>query len=203
MPDQLNPFSRPSDAPPAVRKAATLGHRDGVPAYRYDLTRIWDAREPFLVNFVMLNPSTADASDDDPTIRRCITYARRWGYDGLVVTNLFALRATDPKALLTDPDPVGPENDAHLSHWAAMTELVICGWGSHPMAARRANAVLALLRSAGVEPHVLKLTGSGMPGHPLYLKADALPFPLVPPDPDPSGPTDPDTSPVIARGLCC
>jgi hypothetical protein len=186
MPDQLTLFSRSPDASSAVRKSATLGHRDGVPAYRYDLTRLWeapDSDDPGFVNFIMLNPSTADATKDDPTIRRCIAYARRWGYDGVVVTNLFALRATDPKALLRDPDPIGLENDAHLSHWAARAELVVCAWGSHAMAARRAAAVLDLLRSAGATPHALKLTGSGMPGHPLYLKADASPFPFVPAGP--------------------
>jgi hypothetical protein len=189
MPDQLTLFSRSPDAPSAVRKAATLGHRDGSPAYRYDLTRIWEASdEPRFINFVMLNPSTADASEDDPTIRRCITYARRWGYGGLAVTNLFALRATDPRALLTDPDPVGPENDVYLGYWAVTASLVVCAWGSHAMAARRAVAVLDLLRSAGATPHALKLTGSGMPGHPLYLRADALPLPMDSAGPGPDVP---------------
>jgi hypothetical protein len=161
-----------------VRKSATLADRPDGRGYRYDLLRIWVDREPRLVNFVMLNPSTADASADDPTIRRCLAYARRWGHDGLVVTNLFALRSTDPKELIRDPEPIGPENDTYLTRWATEADLVVCGWGSHAMAIRRGAVVLALLRSAGVQPQALKFTGSGQPGHPLYLRSDALPIPF-------------------------
>lgn len=81
--------------------------------YRYHLWRLWDKALPVMV-FVMQNPSTADASHDDPTIRKCIGFAKRHGYGGISVRNIFALRATDERILLTHHDPFGPENDAHL-----------------------------------------------------------------------------------------
>src|SRR3954471_10304152 len=109
---------------------------DGV--YRYTLSRLWDTDpvSPEMV-WVMLNPSTADAAVDDPTIRRCIGFARLWGYAGIRVVNLFALRAADPKALLAHQDPVGPDND----HWLrAVTgeRFTMAAWGSHAMAVIRA-----------------------------------------------------------------
>ncbi len=86
---------------------------DGTGAYRYSLWREWDSRRP-IVAFVMLNPSTADAAKDDPTIRRCASFARSWGYGSLEVVNLFAYRASEPKRLRQTPDPIGPANDDYL-----------------------------------------------------------------------------------------
>lgn len=77
-------------------------------AYRYRLDRLGALLGRGAVNFVMLNPSTADAEQDDPTIRRCLGYAFRWGFARLIVTNLYALRSTDPRALWEHPDPIGP-----------------------------------------------------------------------------------------------
>jgi len=148
---------------------------DGV--YRYELRRWWARGE--VVRFIMLNPSTADATVDDPTIRRCVGFARSWGYGSLVVHNLYALRATDPTALAAHPDPVGPDNDDHLRHWAPPRSFTVCAWGAHPMAARRAPAVLALLRAAGFTPHHLGLTAAGAPRHPLYLPGATAPAPLI------------------------
>jgi hypothetical protein len=143
--------------------------------YRYTLWRVWGAGP--IVNFVMLNPSTADATADDPTIRRCIDYARRWGFAELVVTNLFAYRATDPRELPKVADPVGPENDRHLLAQARAADRVVCAWGNNGKKAspRRAAEVCALLRSAGAVLHALKITGAGCPQHPLYLSAELVP----------------------------
>lgn len=121
--------------------------------------------------FVMLNPSRADAARDDPTVRRCLALARDLGHCGLVIGNLYALRAPDPKALRTDPDPIGPENDAALARlaaeFAARGDPIVCAWGNHGEPPR-ANAVIALLRAAGARLVCLGLTARGAPRHPLY-----------------------------------
>jgi hypothetical protein len=145
--------------------------------YRYLLQRFWDAHLESL-NFVMLNPSTADASLDDPTIRRCLGFARTLGFGSLEVTNLFGLRSTDPKALRGHADPIGPENDEQIVSSATVCQLTICAWGAHGSYLNRANRVLDLLRKAGIAPHVLAVTKDGQPKHPLYLKADLQPVRL-------------------------
>lgn len=136
---------------------------DGV--YRYQLLRRW-GRGASIVAFVMLNPSTADAHRDDATIRRCIAFAKRWGHDGLVVVNLFAYRATDPTKLDEAADPVGPDNDDHIRQACQGASRVVCAWGAHPKAAKRAPAVVQLL-PRGIQ--CLGLTSSGHPRHPLYM----------------------------------
>jgi hypothetical protein len=143
--------------------------------WRYRLWRKW--REESQVNFLMLNPSTADESADDPTIRRCLGYARRWGYGGIVVTNLFALRATDPGALREHPDPVGPHNDQAILAAACSCALVVCAWGSHGDIRGRAGEVEWLLRRQRIRPHYLRRNQDGHPAHPLYLKGDIRPVP--------------------------
>jgi len=145
--------------------------------YRYLLQRFWDSRLETL-NFVMLNPSTADASVDDATIRRCLGFARDLGFGSLEVTNLFALRSTDPKALRDHIDPVGPENDEQIISSAQVCQMTICAWGTHGTYRNRASKVLDLLRKAGIKPHALALSKDGHPKHPLYLKSDLKPVPL-------------------------
>jgi hypothetical protein len=108
--------------------------------YRYRLWRRWS--DGPVVNFVMLNPSTADAEQDDPTVRRCVGFAKSWGAGGLVVTNLYALRSTDPKALWTADDPVGPENAFHLGSGALGADTVVCAWGAEGARNGRGNEVL-------------------------------------------------------------
>lgn len=146
---------------------------DGV--YRYALRRWW---EPAVVKakFIMLNPSTADASTDDPTIRRCVGFARRWGMGGLVVANLYALRSTDPRLLWDHPDPVGPENDQHLRDILAGPGIVIAAWGANA----KPDRVAEFFELAGDRPvHALGLTKAGQPRHPLYLRSESEPVPYA------------------------
>jgi hypothetical protein len=160
---------------PDVEKAALLSPCG---LYRYTLRRAWDEGGR-VVNFVMLNPSTADAEEDDATIRRCVGYARSWGFGSLLVTNLFAFRSTDPAGLLKAADPVGPDNDRHVRAAAAAAGLVVCAWGAHPLAPPRARDVTRMLLLEGREPHAISLTRSGQPAHPLRLPARYAPFPFL------------------------
>lgn len=148
--------------------------------YRYDLWRSFvGGDEPRrFVNFVMLNPSTADHRVNDPTITRCIGYARAWGYDGLVVTNCYAWRSTDPKGLKTAADPIGFENDYWISRRADEAEIVVCAWGT--LAGERGERVADLILAADRQPHYLRLTKDGHPSHPLYLPASLTPQPWQP-----------------------
>ena len=132
------------------------------------------------VAFVGLNPSTADETLDDPTIRRCKRFARDWGFGRLVMANAYAWRSTDPDGLWSVDDPAGPDNNAHLEAIARDVELVVCAWGVHAKPDRVA-AVLAVLARAGRQPHALRTTKSGAPSHPLYLPASLTPVPWSPP----------------------
>jgi hypothetical protein len=153
--------------------------------WRWRLERRWDGRElgeDGALLFVMLNPSTADAERDDPTIRRCIRFATDAGAGALVVCNLFALRATDPDTLLREPDPIGPENDAVLAREAARAGRAVMAFGRpHPRLAPRARQVAAMLAGQGTSLQALALTQEGWPRHPLYLSAFAMPSPWHPP----------------------
>jgi len=135
--------------------------------YRYSLTRVWDGTLPTMT-FVLLNPSTADAVDLDPTLRRCVNFSKRDGYGGMKILNLYAYRTPSPKVMLAVPDPVGPENDRAL---AEATGTVVAGWGTNASPARVAHA-LTLLPPL----KALKITTHGHPQHPLYVKGDS---PLV------------------------
>ena len=158
--------------------------------YRYWLRRRlnWIMGDAPVV-FCMLNPSTADATEDDPTIRRCIGYANQWGASDLVVVNLFALRSTDPAALFADgvSDPEGPDNDTIIRYaaefCAAHNGTFVCAWGSagktkaqQRYVADRAATVLGIIEDAGCEPTYLRRSEkTGQPGHPLYLPANLKP----------------------------
>jgi hypothetical protein len=143
-----------------------VGHAvfSGDDVYRYRLTRTWGHSGTHAV-WIMLNPSTADAAQDDPTIRRCTRFTKDWGLDGLVVVNLFALRATDPRELAKHPAPVGEANDQFISDAAKTATVVVAAWGAHPAAAARAIAV----NGAGFPLRCLGVTKSGQPRHPLYV----------------------------------
>ena len=149
--------------------------------YRYKLSRRWAWGSNRSV-WIMLNPSTADAVEDDATIRRCISFAKRWGCDGIDVYNLFALRSRHPFRIEKVNDPVGPDNDHWLSVAAHTRGKVIAAWGAcnTPVQMRRANEVVQfLLRDRRVLLSTLGLTKSGQPRHPLYVRNDA---PLIPLD---------------------
>jgi hypothetical protein len=156
----------------------TTAHLSGCGTYRYSLTRSWEQGLPWCL-FVMLNPSTADATVDDPTIRRCVGFARDWGYGRLHVVNLFGLRATDPKALRSHEDPVGPDNDSAILRAAARCELIVAAWGAHGSHLDRNRAVWDLLGAAGLAVFCLGTTEQGHPKHPLYLKTDLKPVPFI------------------------
>lgn len=137
--------------------------------YRYDLTRHWGTGLA-CVTWVMLNPSTADHEQDDPTLRRITAFSKAWGYDGLAVCNLFALRATDPVAMRRHPAPIGPDNDRVLQARVAAAPVVVAAWGVHGTWRDRASEVLRLLGDAQL--HCLGTTANGQPKHPLYVRAD-------------------------------
>ncbi len=141
--------------------------------YRYQLEREWNKAWKKRALFIMLNPSTADAEKDDPTIRRCINFANREGCTQLSVVNLFAYRSTDPKWLWGAPDPVGPENDAHIHHEILGADLVIAAWGANGLAGAAFPRVLRVQEYAGSKPVLcLGMTKEGAPRHPLYIARD-------------------------------
>jgi hypothetical protein len=139
--------------------------------YRYALWRRWGHGPQ--VCFIMLNPSIADATANDPTITRCIGFAQSQGFDQLIVGNLFALISTDPKQLKKAVDPVGPDNDRWLKKMVDESDLVIAAWGVHGSIRGRDKAVRAMIPNL----YVLNLTTHGQPRHPLYLKGDLCPKP--------------------------
>lgn len=146
-------------------------------AYRYRLTRRWGRPTDQQICWVMLNPSTADAVEDDPTIRRCIGFSEAWGFGSLVVVNLFALRSTDPKALLTcDVDPVGPRNDHAIRLASIQSAVTIAAWGTKGGYRHRNADVIRLVTGDCMENmHALDITKDGHPKHPLYVKGDTRP----------------------------
>ncbi len=134
-------------------------------------------RPPRRVVFVMLNPSTADHDQLDPTIRRCVDFAaraaaaRRWPHATLTIANLYAFRATLPADLWRATAPVGAGNDAAILDTCRAADLVVCGWGNHGARDGRGDATRARLVAAGVRLHHLGLTAGAQPRHPLYLRA--------------------------------
>lgn len=140
--------------------------------YRYSLWREWNTTSPRVL-FVMLNPSTADAIKDDPTIRRCMAFARSWGYGSLEVVNLFAYRTSHPAALRAAPDPVGPDNDRHLLAATQRADLIVAAWGHAGGLLNRNREVMRQLRGP---IHCLGTTQRGHPRHPLYLKRETYPL---------------------------
>lgn len=141
--------------------------------YRYSLGRVWDGGLG-IARFIGLNPSTATHEEDDPTIRRCMRFARDWGLGGIVMLNIFAYRATDPKALQTVPHPVGALTDYYLETLGSGTHPfpVIACWGVHgELHARGAAAFAILKRASRDQVQVFGFTKGGHPKHPLYLRA--------------------------------
>lgn len=132
------------------------------------------SRPRTFVNFICLNPSTATDDQDDPTVRKCQMLARRWGFDSICVTNIFAYRSTNPKALYKIDYPIGPMNDRYLMNVADRASLVVCAWGAHGELMDRAQSVVTLLRDLKVKLHYLRM-GKKQPYHPLYLPYSTQP----------------------------
>lgn len=169
----MSASSRPTES--LFDRGSAVISEDGL--YRYSLTRwVLDGaarnrateRGKETCLFVMLNPSTADASQDDPTIRRCIRFTREWGYARLKVVNLYAFRTTDPGFLWLQDDPVGPENDHVLAVAFGSADASVAAWGAHAKPER----VAAVMSIPMAPRYALGLTNHGAPRHPLYMRAD-------------------------------
>ena len=152
--------------------------------YRYVLTRLLPvefsfSERPFTGNTIMfigLNPSTADETINDPTIRRLIDFSKQWGFTRMLMTNLFAYRATDPNEMKAQGEPVGVKNDKHLLDCAGQSQLIVACWGNHGAHQNRSQHVRQLLAAHRLMH--FKLTQANEPIHPLYLPANSLPTPL-------------------------
>ncbi len=142
--------------------------------WRYALFRYWNRMFKHPAMFIGLNCSTADEVNDDPTVTRCINFAHDWGYGGLIMTNLFAFRATDPKVMKAALDPVGPANDDCLLRMAPKAGIIVAAWGNHGRHRNRGQYVLELLR--GFDIYALGMSKLGEPLHPLYLRRVLRPF---------------------------
>ena len=146
-------------------------------AHRYALSRQWNSEKP-VATFVGLNPSTADETEDDPTIRRCIGFAKSWDYGGIQMVNLFSIRATDPKAMLADCDPIGPLADYWIAEAFRRSDLIVACWGANGGHLNRDKDVACIftgyrltIRPANM--YCFGLTKGGHPKHPLYLSKAA------------------------------
>lgn len=157
-----------------IKRGATLS---SCGLYRYELSRIWDdSRSPAV--FIMLNPSTADAIKDDPTIRKCIGFARRFNAGGVIVGNLFAYRATKPADMMKAADPVGPKNQDYLERMCsdatrAGQGFIVCAWGNHGTHMDQDRTFMGWLDRLAITPRALRISKDGHPGHPLYIPYDA------------------------------
>ncbi|QCO56554.1 DUF1643 domain-containing protein [Pseudorhodobacter turbinis] len=163
-----------------INKRFTKGDAESVAeyspceGYRYALTRVWDPQGD-KVTFVMLNPSTATEVQNDPTVERCERRARTLGFGAFRVVNIFAWRATDPKVMRAQEDPVGPGNDAAIAQAASWADRIVCAWGTHGAHLDRGANVEAMLRGLGRPLYQLGLTKAGHPKHPLYISYDRQP----------------------------
>jgi hypothetical protein len=139
--------------------------------YRYVLWRTWDKSRPWVL-FVCLNPSTADGQVDDPTVGKCVRFAESWGFGGVRLANLFALRSSTPKRLIEVADPVGPENDCWLRKLGREAGLVVAAWGNHGKLQGRSNHVVSLID----QWHCISVNKTEEPAHPLFLSGVLKPI---------------------------
>ncbi len=142
--------------------------------YRYSLERRWKSGSGKVL-FIGLNPSTADHHQDDPTIRRCVRFARDWGFAAMEVVNLFAYRATYPADLKAAADPVGPANDRWINRCHQQADLTVACWGNDGAFLDRASKIRQKLDDL----HCLQMNRSAEPAHPLYMRAELRPRPLT------------------------
>ncbi|WP_180054180.1 MULTISPECIES: DUF1643 domain-containing protein [unclassified Acinetobacter] len=145
--------------------------------YRYSLWRIWDKDKP-IFTFIGLNPSTADHVQDDPTITRCINFAKSWGGGGIYMANLFAYRATKPQEMMAQEDPIGTQNDEYLYRLASQSKHIIACWGNDGAFKERSAFVKQLLKD---KLYYLELNKSGEPKHPLYIHSSTQIKPFLDP----------------------
>ena len=149
--------------------------------YRYILTRTWDITKPYII-FVGLNPSTADETDDDNTIKKLMRYAKRWGYGGIIMTNIFAFRATEPKDMKKAEDPIGPDNDRYLANMlsSGVATTVVAMWGNHGVYKGREERVRQLLNEMEFKGYIsvkcFEISKQGQPKHPLFLSESLDPI---------------------------
>jgi len=146
--------------------------------WRYDLWRKWGSDDDYC-SWILLNPSTANESENDPTIRRCITFSKAWGYSGLHILNVFGFRATDPSDMKKANEPIGTDNNKTILKIAKGASRVVCGWGDHGQYKGRAEDVVRMLSKHEIRLSYLDLNKSGEPRHPLYIKGDTHPKTLV------------------------
>ncbi len=144
---------------------------------RFALWRTWNHRDKTCA-FIGLNPSSADETEDDPTIRRCVRFARDWGYGSLVMLNLFDYRATDPKDMMAQAEPNSITNDSVISIVTSRAHRVVTAWGNHGSHLGRDKEVRKKLALGGTVPMCLKVSKTGQPRHPLYLRMGTVPFAL-------------------------
>lgn len=142
--------------------------------FRYILYRKWDKDAP-IVLFIGLNPSKADGKIDDPTIRRCISFSKGWGFGGFAIVNLFAYCSHNPNELFKINDPIGPKNDSVIIEHIPKAEKIILIWGNHGSFLKRNEKILKLIK----KPFCLKINKNGSPAHPLYLKSTLKPIPYI------------------------
>lgn len=171
-----NNFSDPerprAPTPPkdAIKKSAEFSE---CRRYRYSLWRTWDESLPFVL-FIGLNPSTADETKDDPTISKCIKFAKEWGYGGMCMVNLFAYRATKPSDMKKADDPVGPQNDAYIRKIASDACVIIAAWGNEGVYKGRSKELSKVI----ARPlDCLGVNATGEPRHPLFVEGSMLPMP--------------------------
>ena len=142
--------------------------------FRYALWRTWDDSKPYVM-FIGLNPSTADETTDDPTLIRCMNFAKAWGYGGVCMANLFAYRATDPAEMKAVEKPIGSQNNKWLKLLAEDAGLIVGAWGNDGAFLGRSEQVKKRLP----DMQCLKMNKSGEPAHPLYQRADVIPVKMV------------------------
>ena len=144
--------------------------------YRYALFRIWD-KERGKIAFIGLNPSTADEIKNDSTVSTCIRHAKSWGFGGMIMLNIFAYRATDPKKMKSADNPIGTKNDQAIKKYTGLREVskVICAWGNDGAYLNRGREVCEAIIERRVVTYAFKVNQSGEPHHPLYLPKDIVP----------------------------
>ena len=139
--------------------------------YRYALWRTWDDSKPFAM-FIGLNPSTADETEDDPTINRCINFSKDWGYGGLCMVNLFAFRATVPSDMMASKDPIGSENDNWIKKLSKDAGVIVAAWGNDGSYMGRSKNIMDMVPNL----KCLKINKTGEPAQPLYQPSSATPI---------------------------